>query len=202
MLDEESFRREFLGIHDEAAVGGDLPYGKWLELSDSKASRGDKPVFGLDLIGERRVWISVAWKRDDGATQVMLANDGLPLPAHRAVVECRRLCDEWGGQVASAAFRDDLEREGVPLLPMTASDFAAGCGLMADGILAGTVHHGSQKALNTAVKVARWKPALTSGERAFLLKDMPEVGPAAAAARALWGIENAAPPSPDPRLAR
>jgi hypothetical protein len=95
--------------------------------------------------------------------------------------------------VASAAFRDELEREGVDLLPMTASDFAAGCGLMADSILAGTVQHGNQKALNTAVKAARWRPALTSGERAFLFKDMPEVGPAGAAARALWGLENADP---------
>jgi hypothetical protein len=193
LADDDSWNREGRGVWDEETEGGDLPYGRWLELSDSQARRGDKPVFGLELIGERRVWIAVAWKRDDGSSQVMLTNDGLPLPAHRAVVECQRLRDEWGGMVASAAFRDELEREGVDLLPMTASDFAAGCGLMADSILAGTVQHGNQKALNTAVKAARWRPALTSGERAFLFKDMPEVGPAGAAARALWGLENADP---------
>jgi hypothetical protein len=193
LADDDSWNREGRGVWDEETEGGDLPYGRWLELSDSQARRGDKPVFGLELIGERRVWIAVAWKRDDGSSQVMLTNDGLPLPAHRAVVECQRLRDEWGGMVASAAFRDELEREGVDLLPMTASDFAAGCGLFADSILAGTVQHGNQKALNTAVKAARWRPALTSGERAFLFKDMPEVGPAGAAARALWGLENADP---------
>ena len=191
--DDDSWRREGLGVWDEETEGGALPYTRWLELSDSRAERGTKPVFGLELIGERRVWISVAWKRNDGHTQVMLTNDGLPFPAHRAVAECHRLSTEWGGQVASAAFREDLERDGVDLLPMTASEFAAGCGLMADGILAGTVHHGGQPMLNKAVKAATWRPALTSGERAFLFKDMPEVGPAGAAARALWGLENADP---------
>ena len=193
ILDDESFRREFLGIWDEGISGGDLSYQGWLELRDPLAERGSNPTFGVELVGDRVVWVAVAWRREDGTAQVMLANDGMPLPAHRAVDECRRLCSEWSGVVASSAFRDEFEREGVDLAPMASTDFATGCGLIADGIEAGAIHHGNQKALNDAVKAAKWRPALTSGERAFLLKDMPEVGPAAAAARALWGMENAAP---------
>jgi hypothetical protein len=191
MPDDDAWRREGLGVWDEDTEAGDLAYGQWLDLSDSTAARGDSPVFGVELVGERRVWLSVAWKRPDGSTQVMLANDGLPLPAHRAVVECLRLHEEWGGVFATSAFRDELAREGVRLLPMSASDFAAGCGLLADGITAATVRHGNQKALNAAVKAARWRPALVSGERSFELKNAPEVGPAASAARAVWGLHSA-----------
>jgi hypothetical protein len=194
--DDDAWRREGLGVWDEDAEAGDLPYAKWLDLAEPEAPRGTSPVFGLQLVGERRVWISVAWRRGDGSTQVMLANDGLPLPAHRAVVECQRLAEEWDGQVASAAFRDDLEREGVPLVPMTASDFAAGCGLVADSITAGTIHHGNQRALNAGMKAAKWDRTLASGERAFALKAMPQIGPAAAAARAVWGLHYAALEAP------
>jgi hypothetical protein len=192
-LPPAEFMREFFSWwEDPASLGGALPYKPWGDASEPKADRGDRPVFGLEL-GERRAWIAVAWKRDDGTSYVMLANDGLPVPAYRAVLMCQTLAEERGGQVATAAFRDELEREGVEVLSMTASDFAAGCGLLADNILAGTVAHGNQKALNDAVKAAKWRPALTSGERAFELKEMPQVGPAAAAARALWGLENADP---------
>jgi hypothetical protein len=196
MPDDDAWRREGLGVWDEDAEAGDLPYAKWLDLAEPEAPRGTSPVFGLQLVGERRVWISVAWRRGDGSAQVMLANDGLPLPAHRAVVECQRLAEEWDGQVASAAFRDDLEREGVPLVPMTASDFASGCGLVADSITAGTIHHGNQRALNAGMKAAKWDRTLTSGERAFALKATPQVGPAAAAARAVWGLHYAALEAP------
>jgi hypothetical protein len=38
------------------------------------------------------------------------------------------------------------------------------------------------------VKVARWRSSGSDGSRAFLLKGCPEVGPLAAAVRALRGL--------------
>lgn len=192
-LGEDAFRREGLGIWDPEDSGGALPVKWWLDLKDAEAERGSEVMFGLDLTGERDVWISVAWRRDDGDVHVMLANDGGPVPAHRAVAECRRLQDAWGGAFAVAALGDELERAGVDFIDVNGPDFAAACGDLEDAILAGSVRHGNQQALNEAVRVAKWRTSLSSGERAFQLKDMPEVGPAAAAVRALWGLENYAP---------
>ena len=192
-LGAESFKREGAGVWDEELSGGALDVKRWRDLKDPDAGRGSEVIFGLDLTGERDVWISVAWARDDGTAHVMLANEGRPVPAHRAVAECRRLQDEWGGAFAVAALGDELERAGVDFVDVNGPDFAAACGDLEDAIIAGSVRHGNQHALNEAVRVAKWRTSLSSGERAFQLKDMPEVGPAAAAVRALWGLENYAP---------
>ena len=191
-LSAESFEREARGIWDEA-VAGALSFGRWSNLVDATAERGAEVVFGLDLTGDREVWIAVAWRRDDGHAHVMLANDGRPLAAYRAVDECKRLTGEWGGEVATAAFGDEMDREGVPFSDVSSSEFAAACGRLADAVKDGTVRHGNQPALNDAVKAARWRASTaTSGERAFVLRDAPEVGPAAAAARALWLLNEGA----------
>lgn len=187
------FMREFLSWwEDPVSVGGALPYQVWMNLADPGAERGPTPVFGLDLTGDRDVWISVAWEREDGSAQVMLANGGLPVAAYAAVAECKRLQGEWGGVFRTAALGDELEKAGVLYEAMAGTDFAAACGAFEDAINHGTVHHGNQAALNDAVRAARWRPMGVNGERAFVLKDCPEVGPAAAAARALSRVGSAA----------
>lgn len=190
-MDDEQFAMERLGIWpDRTLTRTAFSQGRWAALADAAAARGEQVAFGLDLTGERDVWVAVAWFREDGAAQVMLVNEGLPFPAHRAVAECVRLQGDWGGAVATSAFADDLEAAGVDIIDVTSQDFAAACGALEDSITEGTVHHGNQAALNDAVRVAKWRPALTSGERAIQLKDSPEVGPLAAAVRALHGLSN------------
>ena len=71
---------------------------------------------------------------------------------------------------------------------MAPGTFAPACGAIADHLNDGTIHHGNQKALNEAVKAARWRSAGATGERAFQLKDCPEVGPLAAVVRAIHGL--------------
>ena len=171
---------------------GDLPYEAWLELATRERDRGTGVVFGLDLTGERDVWVGVGWVRDDGHAVLTLANDGAPLPAHRVVAECRRLQETWGGVIATSAFLEELENEGLSTQAVNGPDFAAACGALEDRIIAGTVHHHDQAALNEAIRTARWRPQLGSGERALLLKGMPEVGPAAAVTRVLHGLVMAA----------
>lgn len=181
------FMREFYSWwEDPESVGGALPYDVWLHLSDVEAERGETPVFGLDVDQDRTAWIAVAWNRPDGSMQVSLTNDGHPIPAHRAVEECARLAEEWHGPVAAPkAFEDDLKAAGVQPITVTSLDFTMASGAVLDALVARALHHGNQPALNAAVKAARWRSAGTDGSRAFQLKDCPEVGPLAAAARAL-----------------
>lgn len=196
LKDPDSWNREGRGIWDPEVTGGALSHARWLTLADPHAERGGDVVFGIDLTGDRDVWIAVAWTRDDGATQVMLANEGRPVAAYSAVAECKRLTSEWGGTVATSAFGDELEREGVPFEPVNGAEFASACGLLEDAINDSSARHGNQPALNDGIKAARWRPQTTSGERAFVLRDAPEVGPVAAVARALWLLEQS--PTYDP----
>lgn len=193
------FMREFLSWwEDPVSVGGAFPLDRWLALQDPEAERGDEIVFGLDVAEDRAAWITVAWQRPDGFAQVMLANDGRPLPAIQAVDECARLQDEWGGVVVPPrSFERELELAGVSFKPLSAMEFPGACGSLLDMIQAGTVRHGNQSALNEAVQAATWRSSTASSERAIQMKGFPEVGPVVAAVRALSRVKVVtAPPAP------
>jgi hypothetical protein len=192
LTDDDSWNREGRGIWDATDAKGDLPYARWLDLKDPKTERGTEVCFGADVAEDRSAWVAVAWRREDDDLQVMLANDGASMPAFRLAEECKRLTDEWQGPVLGPrAFEDELDKAGVDALPpMSWPDFAAGCGAFADALEGGTIRHGNQPALNEAVRVVKWRKSSTGGERAFQLKDAPEVGPLAAVVRAIHGLEN------------
>lgn len=189
-MDDETFARERGGRWNEDGASSALPYAAWLDLEDSGASRGSGPVFGLHVGEDRAAWFAVAWIRpSDDEVQVMLTNDGNPVPAYQAATEGARLSTEWSARVISTrGFVSDLQMAGARVEKVDSADFPAACGAFADAVKAGTIHHGNQPALNVAVKAAKWRPSGTTGERAFQLKDMPEVGPLAAAVRAVRGL--------------
>jgi hypothetical protein len=140
-------------------------------------------VFGVDITGDRDAWVAVAWRRPDDALHVMLANDGQPLPAFRVEEYAKDLAERWEGQVAGPRWlKDEMGWSYVALAP---EDFTVASGGFVDLMKEGTVRHGNQPALNAAVKAAQWRSAGSGGETAFQLRDCPEVGPLAAAARAL-----------------
>lgn len=195
---EDAWNREGRGIWDEETSGGAIPLGRWLNLADASAERGASVAFGIDVTEDRSAWIATAWRRADGAAQVMLVNEPIEapvaMPVHKMTAEVQRLVEQWSASVVSPpAFIDELERLGVTAIKATSADFAVGCGSLADAVTTGTVHHGNQPALNEAIKAARWRSAGTQGERAFQLKDCPEVGPAAAVVRALHGLDQGTP---------
>lgn len=182
LADDDSWRREALGIWDEDS-GGALAPARWAELADVDAERGTDVVFGVDVTQDRGAWVAVAWQRPDHDLHVMLANDGQSLPAFRVADYVKELQGRWNGQITGSSMVKDEMPHGF--IPLTSADFTIACGGFADLMNAGTVRHGNQSALNHAVKAARWRSAGTGGERAFQLRDAPEVGPLAAAARAL-----------------
>jgi hypothetical protein len=194
-LPPAEFAREFLSWwEDPESLGGALSVSAWKALADPKAERGTQVAFGVDVSADRSAWVAVAWKRDDGDLQVVLANKGEPLPAFQMVEHCKRLVGQWGGTVAAPkSFEEEFGRADVEAEPMSSMEFASACGAFADAVDAGTLHHGNQPALNEAVKVAKWRTAGVSGEKAFQLKDCPEVGPLAAATRALHGLTTLEP---------
>ena len=197
---DEGFDRERLGKWSDYGSSAEaLPYGAWLDLADPDAPRGAWPSFGLDVTEDRTAWVAVAWRREDGGVQVMLANDGESMPAGGLAVEAKRLCGQWGGAVVPPrAFEDDIEAEGVSVCKATGPDFTASCGRIADLIEDGSLHHGGQANLNAAVKSVRWRASGMDGARAFQLKGSPEVGPLAAVARAVHGVF--AMQSPEPAI--
>lgn len=185
------FLRAYLNLWPEVPIldedsGSGLDFTRWKTLADPSAERGAGQVFGIATAPDRS-WaaVAVAWRRPDGRAQVMLA-DYAPTTAwvKDRVAELR---SRWGGRVLTDTESQDLvdDAEKVPEKRAEAS--------LDDAITAGTVHHGNEAALNTAVKGARWRK---SGDGRVLDRSGPlEISPVVAAAVAVHGLGESAPPN-------
>lgn len=184
LLSEDGFAREHLGIWDDVA-SGIFPPGTWEALADPSAPRGPSPVFAVATAPDRS-WtaVSVAWKRADGSTQVMLA-DYKPTTAW---VQARidELRARWGGRVvADTASRGLVTGADEP----SEAEQARAHNALSDAVIAGAVRHGNEAALNTAVRGARWKPS--GNTRVLDRKGSTDISPLVAAALAAHGLTTA-----------
>lgn len=199
-LAPEDFLREGYGIwDDEDEAAGDLSQEWWKKLADpmknAETERPSQVAFGLYVAQDRSAWIAVAWNRPDGHKQVQLV-DPDPIAAYHLVERCKGLARDWQAKVVPPPkdFEKELADAGVDLEKMPAEAFPAATGLFLDAFNARELHHGNQPALNAAAKVARLRDAGTQGEKAWLIRDHPEVGPIVAATRALYGLSRADQP--------
>jgi hypothetical protein len=184
-LSEDGFAREHGGIWDDVASGIFAP-GVWESLADPQAERGNAPVFAVATAPDRS-WsaVAVAWKRPDGSSQVMLA-DYRP-DAIWVADRCAELRRAWGGRVIAAnkaaqGLVTDAEN-------LSEADQAKAHNALSDAVLAGTVHHGNEPAMNTAVRAARWKPS--GNTRVLDQKGSTDISPLTAAAGAVHGLTTA-----------
>jgi hypothetical protein len=184
---EAVFRTEVLCQWVEAVSPPALDLALWDSLADPNAERGSRPVFAVACAPDHS-WaaIAVAWSRPDGQVQVMLADYK---PA-RAWVTARvaELRSRWGGRViadtASRGLVPDADEPGVQAQ-------AQAHGAFADAVLAGTVRHGNEPALNMAVKHSRWR---ASGDtRVFDRKSDFDISPLVAVALAASGVSQKRP---------
>lgn len=188
------FRRAYLNqwvpkpredLVETAAISPDA----WLSLADPKAPRGSAPVFGVATAPDRS-WssVAVAWRRPDGSAQVMIGEDYRP-DATWVAARVAELRKRWGGRVLV----DSASKGLVPgALETSLADRAKADNGLADAVLAGTVRHGNEPALNTAVRASRWK---NSGDTRVLdRKGDADISPLAAASLAVYGL-TVVPPS-------
>lgn len=181
-LPDEQFGRERLGLWADKQEQPGWDVAAWMALADPGADRGPSPVFGVATAPDRS-WsaVAVAWMRSDGLPHVMLADyrpDATWVPAR--IAELRR---QWGGRVlvdvASRGLVEEAEKA-------TVADQAEAHNALYDAVLAGGVRHGNEKALNTAVRGARWR---SSGDTRVLdRKGSLDISPVAAAALAVWPL--------------
>lgn len=191
LLDDDDFMREVMGIWtDEQQRAAAFSAERWMALADPSAERGTDQAFGVATAPDQS-WsaIGVAWRRPDGLAQVMLADNrpGAAWLADRVA----QLRQQWGGQVLSG-LTDQASRGLVPDAEGVSTSVGAQAhNAFAVAVEAGTVRHGNENALNTAVKAARWKP---SGDTRVLdRKGNADISPLIAVALALQGLENSPP---------
>ncbi len=195
---EPVFRTEVLCQWVEAVEPAISPR-VWDSLADPHAPRGTDPVFALDVAPDHSTAsLAVAWTRQDGAAQVMLAEhaEGVEWAVDRAGA----VLAAWGGrliveQTGTVAFLlPALEQARVSLLPQPRRFYADACSALDAAVSARQVRHGNQPALTAAVAAARWSTSGDAGQRVLSRKD-PRVSPLVAAALALHGLSLPPPAS-------
>jgi phage terminase large subunit-like protein len=186
-LPDEQFGRERLGLwadHDRERPA--IDFGSWAVLADPEAARGASPVFAVATAPDRS-WSAVAasWLRADGGVQVELADYRPDATWVRGRAE--ELRSMWGGRVFAA------NRAAQGLVPgavdLSEADQAKAHNGLSDAVLAGSVRHGDEPAMNTAVRGARWKAS--GNTRVLDQKGSTDISPLVAAAAAVQGVTTA-----------
>lgn len=171
VLDDENFRREFLGIWDEIAKSrSPFKAPLWREAVDiGPPEHGSKPAaLAVDMSHDRRISVAACWLVADSAhAEEVWA--GVDEPAAVDWVE-----DAWkragrrgkvviDGKSQASSMIPALRARGVAVITGGPDDMARGCGLVLSDLEAGRFTHADQESVNEAREGARRRPIGKAG---------------------------------------
>lgn len=197
LTDDESFRREALGIWDPADTPRVIDEASWDLVADQASMPVDRLTLAIDVAPDRSVAsVALAGRRADGTWHVELDEqrkgvDWVPAWVQKRA-EVNRLhavvADEMSGLVSMRGGRHFLADTRVQVTCAAAEgrDMAVASGQFFDAVMSQTVRHTDQPQVNVALSVARKRPL--AGAWAWNRKDATsDITPIVAATLALWG---------------
>lgn len=200
LTDDDSFRREALGIWDPVDSTRVIDEDSWGKVADAASMAVERLTLAIDVPPERSVAsVALAGQRPDGRWHVELDEQkrGVDwvIPWVKARVERNRLhavvVDEMSGLVEKRRDRNylvgtDIE---VTLAAAEGRDMAIACAKFFDAVMDESLRHTDQPQVNVALSVARKRPL--SGGWAWNRKDAAsDITPIVAMTLALWGAQN------------
>ena len=210
VLDDESFRRERLGISpDFAAVSSVIDLSVWAELADP-TSQPVGPIFlAIDVSPDRGdAAVAVAGKRRDDLYHVELveARKGVGWVAGR-VADLMATHDDLAGVVVDgrgpgAALIPDLFAAGVSeeLLSIVGpGDMANACGMFYDHVAESRLRHLANPDLDEALRAASQRP-LGDAWAWSRRRSKSTISPLVSVTLALWAAVVAGDPEPVPSI--
>jgi hypothetical protein len=202
-MPEVEFRRERLGVWDDASTNAVIPLDVWEDAIDRTSQPLDPVTFAIDVAPDRSASsIAVAGRRQDGKWHVEVAKNELGTAwVVGEIIRMRR----WSAQPviidsisAAASLVPALTEAGVDVRQVSGAEYAAGCGLYFDTALAGQLHHIDQPPLTAAIVGARQRPL---GDRwAWNKRDATvDITPLVSTTLALYGAAERAATAPKNR---
>lgn len=179
----EQFGRERLGLWADVVHRAAIDLDLWSDLF-APTSQPVSPSFGVATAPDRS-WsaVAVAWKLPDGSTRVEIA-DYRPTATWVAERVAELQAKYHGTVTVNTAARELVPNAEEP----SQTDQAQAHNALSDAVEAGTLRHGNEPALNTAVRGARWR---TLGDTRVLdRKGSIDISPLDAAALALHATTN------------
>lgn len=200
LKNEDSFKREALGIYDAADSARVIDEESWRRVADPASMAIERLSLAVDVAPDRSVAaVSFAGKRADGSWHVELDDHrkgtDWVIPWIKSRAEKNKLhsvvADEMSGLVEEKNGRFYLigTKIQVTLAAAEGRDMAIACAKFFDGVIDGSVKHTDQPQVNVALSVARKRPL--QGAWAWNRKDAEsDITPIVAETLALWGAQN------------
>jgi phage terminase large subunit-like protein len=162
-MPDVEFKRERMGIWDDAATNAVIPFDVWNDLIDRTSQPLDPVTFAVDISPDRAASsIGIAGRRLDGSWHIEVADNRLGTAwVVDRLIEMRRwsqlpvLIDKAS---PAGSLIPALTEAGVDVQTVTAQQYAQACGAIFDAALAGRLHHIDQTPLTAAVQGARKRP--------------------------------------------
>lgn len=201
LTDDDSFRREALGIWDAAGSPEVIDAASWMRAKDPASMPVERLTLAIDVAPDRSVaTVSLAGKRADGLWHVEVDDTKKGADWVAAWVKARAernrlhavVADELSGLVETRRGRHYLTGTDV-VITLAASegrDMAIASAKFFDAVMVPepTIRHTDQPHLNVALSVARKRP-LGAGW-AWNRKDAAsDITPVVSATLALWGAQ-------------
>jgi phage terminase large subunit-like protein len=164
-MPDVEFKRERLGIWDDAATSAVIPFDVWNEEIDRTSQPLDPVTFAVDIAPDRSASsIGLAGRRADGLWHVELVKNALgtawivdDLISMRRWSQLPVRIDRGS---AAASLVPTLLEAGVEVQTIGTTEYAQACGGFYDAAIAGRVRHIDQTPLTAAVQGARKRPLL------------------------------------------
>lgn len=188
LRNEDSWRREALGIWDEGAQAIVTPK-RWTELTDVGPNDGTPPdAFGV-AAHDGQFSVVACWADDeDRHVEEVFAHPRLDLVCDWIVERSRRrmpvLVPNYG---AAAPLGPMLQAKRLNVKSATTGDVGRGCELLVEGCAAGWLTHADQERLSESLAGARKKLGRDGAAWTFDLKASTHNAPIMATALALAG---------------
>jgi len=201
LKDDDSFRREALGIWDPSGTPEVIDAGSWGRAKDPASMAIERITLAIDVAPNRKVSsVSLAGQRADGLWHVELDDQKAGTEWVSTWVAARAakntlhavVVDEMSGLVEVRKGRNYLKGTNVVVTLAAAEgrDMAIASGKFFDAVMepTQTLRHTDQPQMNVALSLARKRPL--AGAWAWNRKDEDsDITPVVAATLALWGAQ-------------
>lgn len=197
LTDDDSFRREAMGIWDPSDTPQVIDEESWRLVLDEASMAVDRLTLAVDVDPERKsATVALAGMRADGVWHVEVDEERSGVGWVPAWVQQRAqanrlhavVADEMSGLVRTVNGRHFLGDTNVQVTLAAAEgrDMAIASGQFFDAVMNREVRHPGQKQLDVALSVARKRPL--AGAWAWNRKDATsDIKPVVAVSLALWG---------------
>lgn len=185
---EAIFRTEVLCQWVDQIEPAAIDLEVWRSLADPPTEHGAHPVFAVATAPDRS-WscVATAWRDATGVARVMIGDDYRPETSWVAG-RAAELRARWNGRVVVDTPSRGLVADAVELAP---AEQVRAHNALSDAVIAGTVRHANEPALNMAVRGARWR---SSGDTRVLdRRSDVDITPLIAAALAFHALTTAGP---------